>query len=59
MIQMSIAAAADFAGAAIDIWIADQGYVVAWETTGFAAGEDIAIEISGVDDPANAVSPPN
>ena len=47
------------AGAAIDIWIADQGYVVAWETTGFATGEDVAIEISGVDDPANVVKPPS
>ncbi len=47
------------AGAAIDIWIADQGYVVAWETTGFASGEDVAIEISGVDDPANVIKPPS
>jgi hypothetical protein len=46
-------------GSAIDIWIADQGYVVAWETTGFEAGKDVAIEISGVDDPANVIKPPS
>jgi hypothetical protein len=46
------------AGASIDIWVADQGYVVAWETTGFATGEDVAIEITGVNDPANKVVAP-
>lgn len=47
------------AGASIDIWVADQGYVVAWETSGFGEGQDIAIEISGVDDPANKVVAPD
>lgn len=46
------------AGAAIDIWVADQGYIVAWETTGFAAGEDVSTEISGVNDPENKVETP-
>jgi hypothetical protein len=55
----AVAAAKMPAGSAIDIWIADQGYVVAWETTGFAKGEDVAIEISGVDDPANVIKPPS
>jgi hypothetical protein len=45
-------------GAALDIWVAEQGFVVAWETTGFATGEDVAIEISGVNDPANKVEAP-
>lgn len=46
------------AGAAIDIWVADEGYLVAWETTGLEAGQDVSIEVSGVNDPANKVEAP-
>jgi hypothetical protein len=46
------------AGSAIDLWVADQGYVVAFETTGLASGADVAIEITGVNDPANKVEAP-
>ena len=47
------------AGAAIDIWVANEGYLVAWETTGLEAGQDVAIEISNVNDPANEVKAPS
>ena len=46
------------AGSAIDLWVADQGYVVAFETTGLGSGSDVAIEITGVNDPANKVEAP-
>lgn len=46
------------AGAAINIWVAQAGYVVAWEMTGFETGQDIAIEITNVNDPANVVETP-
>jgi hypothetical protein len=45
------------AGAAINIWIADEGYLVAWESTG-VAGSDVSIQVTGVDDPANKVDRP-
>lgn len=45
------------AGGAIDLWIADEGYLVAWESTGFAGGQ-ISIQVTGVDDPANKVEKP-
>ncbi len=47
------------AGASIDAWIADAGYIVAWEMTGFGAGQSIAIEITNIDDPANKVEKPS
>jgi hypothetical protein len=46
------------AGASVDIWVADQGYVVAFETTGLSGGADVSIEITGVNDPANKVEAP-
>jgi hypothetical protein len=46
------------AGTSIDIWVADSGYVVAWEMTGLASGSDVAIEITNVNDPANVVTAP-
>lgn len=46
------------AGATIDLWIADEGYLVAWESTGFAGGQ-ISIQVTGVDDPANKVERPS
>jgi hypothetical protein len=47
------------AGAYIDLWVADAGYIVAWEMTGFPAGQDIKIEVSHVDDPSNVVEEPS
>ena len=47
------------AGAAIDVWIADAGYVVAWEMTGFPEDANFAIEVTGVNDPANKVERPS
>jgi hypothetical protein len=47
------------AGASINIWIADEGYLVAWESTGFGAGGDTSIQVTGIDDPANKVDRPS
>lgn len=44
------------AGAAVDIWVAEDGYLVAWESTGL--GADTTIDISNVNDPANKVEAP-
>jgi hypothetical protein len=46
------------AGASIDVWIADEGYLVALETKGFPSG-DMSIQVTGVDDPANKVERPS
>ena len=45
------------AGASVDLWIADAGYLVGLETKGF--GSDTQIEVSNVDDPANKVDRPS
>ena len=45
------------AGAAINIWIADDGYLVAWESTGIGTS-DMSIQVTGVDDPTNKVDRP-
>jgi hypothetical protein len=45
------------AGAAINIWIAEDGYLVAWESTG-VGNSDISIQVTGVDDPTNKVDRP-
>jgi hypothetical protein len=47
------------AGASINFWIADDGYLVAWESTGLASGGDTTIEVTGVNDPANKVDRPS
>ena len=47
------------AGASIDVWIADEGYLVAWESKGFATGGDTSIQVTGVDDPANKIERPS
>jgi hypothetical protein len=47
------------AGATIDVWIADDDYLVAVETTGFAGNKNVQIEITNVDDPANKVDEPS
>jgi len=53
------AAAAMPAGAAIDVWVADAGYLVAWEMSGFPEDANFAIEVTGVNDPANKVDRPS
>ena len=45
------------AGASIDTWIADEGYLVSLVATGF--GQDLDIEVTNIDDPANKVEQPN
>jgi hypothetical protein len=52
------AAAGMPAGAAIDVWVADAGYIVAWEMSGFEQGQDLSIQVTGVNDPANKVEAP-
>ncbi|MEA2610961.1 MAG: hypothetical protein QOG32_687 [Chloroflexota bacterium] len=46
-------------GASINFWIAPEGYLVAWESKGVGSSGDIAIEVTGVDDPANKVERPS
>lgn len=46
------------AGASINVWIAEEGYLVAWESAGFGAG-DTSIQVTGIDDPANKVDRPS
>lgn len=47
------------AGSSIDVWIAEAGYVVSWEMSGFKDGQDMAIQVTNVNDPANKVERPN
>lgn len=44
-------------GASLNLWIADEGYLVAVDTKGFGSG-DMSIQVTGVDDPANKVEKP-
>jgi hypothetical protein len=46
-------------GSAIDIWVADAGYLVAWEMTGFEESGDVSIQVTGVNDAANKVDRPS
>jgi hypothetical protein len=46
------------AGASIDVWVAEAGYIVAWEMSGFKEGQDLAIQVTNVNDPANKVERP-
>src|SRR4051794_3502666 len=46
------------AGAKVDVWIAEKGYLVAFEASGVEGG-DISIQVTGVDDPANKVETPS
>jgi hypothetical protein len=46
------------AGAVIDVWIAEDGYLVAFESTGTQGGA-YSIQVTGVDDPANTVETPS
>ncbi len=45
--------------AAVDIWMANDGYLVALETKGFAGDKDVQIEVTNVNDPANKVEEPS
>lgn len=47
------------AGSSIDIWVAEAGYLVAWEMSGFEADSNISIQVTNVNDPANKVERPN
>ena len=48
------------AASAINFWIADEGYLVAWESKGMGGpGGDTSIQVTGVDDPANKVEHPS
>lgn len=47
------------AGASINVWIADEGYLVAWESIGFAGAGETSIQVTGIDDPANKVDRPS
>jgi hypothetical protein len=47
------------AGASINFWVADEGYLVALETKGMGGGGDTFIEVAGVNDPANKVERPS
>jgi hypothetical protein len=47
------------AGASIDIWVAEAGYLVAWEMSGFEADQDVSIQVTNVNDPANKVERPS
>lgn len=53
------AAGAMPAGAAIDVWVADAGYLVAWEMTGFPDNADFSIQVTNVNDPTNKVEKPS
>jgi hypothetical protein len=46
------------AGSAIDVWIAEAGYIVGWEMSGFDGDGNISIEVTNVNDPSNKVEPP-
>jgi len=46
-------------GATIDVWVADDGYLVALETKGFTGSDDLQIELTNINDPANKVTQPS
>jgi hypothetical protein len=52
-------AAAMPAGSSIDIWVAEAGYLIAWEMTGFPDEGNISIQVTNVNDPANTVERPS
>ena len=47
------------AGSSIDIWVAEAGYLVAWEMAGMPADGNISIQVTGVNDSANKVDRPD
>jgi hypothetical protein len=46
------------AGSSIDVWVAEAGYIVGWEMSGFAADGNLSIEVTNVNDSANKVDRP-
>ena len=52
------AAAAMPPGAAIEAWVAEAGYLVAWEMSGFPDDANFSIQVTNVNDPANKVERP-
>ncbi len=56
---IAFAAAQMPAGSAIDIWVAEAGYLVAWEMSGFPEDANFSIQITNVNDPANKVERPS
>jgi hypothetical protein len=46
------------AGSSIDIWVAEAGYLVAWEMSGFPDEGNISIQVTNVNDPSNKVERP-
>lgn len=47
------------AGSAIDVWVADAGYLVAWEMSGFPDDANFSIQVTNVNDPSNTVERPS
>jgi hypothetical protein len=47
------------AGSSIDIWVAEAGYLVAWEMSGFDADSNISIQVTNVNDSSNKVERPS
>ena len=46
------------AGSAIDVWVAEAGYIVGWEMSGFPGEGNISIQVTNANDPANKVERP-
>ena len=46
------------AGSAIDVWVAEAGYIVGWEMSGFPGDGNISVEVTNVNDPSNTVERP-
>ncbi len=47
------------AGSSIDIWVAEAGYLVAWEMSGFEGDSNISIQVTNVNDSSNKVERPS
>jgi hypothetical protein len=47
------------AGAALDFWVASEGYLVSYEFSGAAADQGVSIDVTNVNDPANVVKRPS
>jgi hypothetical protein len=46
------------AGSAIDVWVAEAGYIVSWEMSGFPGEGNISVQVTNANDPANTVERP-
>jgi hypothetical protein len=46
------------AGSAIDVWVAEAGYIVGWEMSGFPGDGNLSIQVTNVNDPSNKVERP-